>query len=110
MFWWTIAIQLGGGMTISNIMPKHTYMRFLASVVAGWSMGLAIFSIGLSGAPAMEPLMEALGMKLELERVEDRVQESFEACCVADTSDSDLSFDSETDEAFPLSVGKSNFV
>merc|ERR1712232_220414 len=59
-FWWTIAVQLGGGMTLSDAQTRSLPGRLLGTLAAAWSIGIAIVSVGLSSAPVLEPLIEWL--------------------------------------------------
>jgi len=59
-FWWSVAAQLGGGMTLSSASPGTRGGRFLGAVAAAWSIGVAALSVGICSSPAIEPLIERL--------------------------------------------------
>lgn len=64
-FWWCVAVQLGGGMVISNPEFSSRWGRLVGVLVAAWSIGVSSFSIGLSTAPAVEPLIDWLWQQVE---------------------------------------------
>jgi len=55
-FWWCVAAQLGGGMALSGATIATPGGRLTGTLAAAWSIGVAALSVGLSSAPAMEPL------------------------------------------------------
>jgi hypothetical protein len=61
-FWWCVAVQCGGGMALTGVMPENTVGRWIGMAAAAVSIGISIIAMGLSGAPALEPLMIAMGM------------------------------------------------
>lgn len=61
-FWWCVAVQCGGGMALTDVMPENTVGRWIGLMAAAWSIGISIIAMGLSGSPALEPLMIAMGM------------------------------------------------
>lgn len=55
--WLCVAVQLGGGMNLTTATTKTPGGRCLGTLCTAWSIGIATLSVGLSGAPALEPLM-----------------------------------------------------
>jgi len=79
-FWWCVAIQLGGGMSLSDAKVTDNKGRFLAVIMTGVSIGISTLSVSLSGSPAVEPLIEAIGLKLrdkDAEEFRQLVEEEF---------------------------------
>lgn len=68
-FWWCVAVQLGGGMELSNAKVTSLAGMLLATVVVAWSIGILILSVGLSGATVVVPLMDFFGMTLDPEEL-----------------------------------------
>lgn len=66
-FWWTVSIQLGGGMSLTKESVTTFAGRFVGAIIVGWGIGISILAIGVSGAPIVEPLMDKLGMKISAE-------------------------------------------
>eukprot|EP00928_Gymnodinium_smaydae_P011384 TRINITY_DN14208_c0_g3_i1.p1 TRINITY_DN14208_c0_g3~~TRINITY_DN14208_c0_g3_i1.p1 ORF type:complete len:463 (-),score=63.77 TRINITY_DN14208_c0_g3_i1:135-1523(-) len=58
--WWCVAAQLGGGMSLSNGTFRTVGGRAVGSLVAAWSVALTGFSVGLSSAPNVQPLIDCL--------------------------------------------------
>lgn len=68
-FWWCVAVQLGGGMALTSVQIEHVSGMLLATVAVAWSIGISILSVGLSGAPVVEPLMDAMGMTVDADEL-----------------------------------------
>lgn len=64
-FWWCVAVQLGGGMALTSVQIEHLSGMLIATTAVAWSIGISILSVGLSGAPVVEPLMDAMGMTVD---------------------------------------------
>merc|ERR1740117_2482230 len=64
-FWWCVAVQLGGGMALTSVQIEHLTGMLIATTAVAWSIGISILSVGLSGAPVVEPLMDAMGMTVD---------------------------------------------
>lgn len=84
-FWWCVAAQLGGGVELSSKVPDSLVGMLLATMAVAWSIGISILAIGFSGAPVVEPLMNALNMTLDPEEL-DRLGISCKATRRASTS------------------------
>jgi len=68
-FWWCVAVQLGGGMALTSVQIEHLSGMLIATVAVAWSIGISILSVGLSGAPVVEPLMDAMGMTVDADEL-----------------------------------------
>lgn len=65
-FWWCVSVQLGGGMALTDkTIDSGMVSMFLGAILVGWSVGISILTIGMSGAPVVTPLMEAMGMTID---------------------------------------------
>lgn len=69
-FWWCVAAQLGGGVELSSKVPDSLLGMLLATMAVAWSIGISILAIGFSGAPVVEPIMNALHMTLDPEELD----------------------------------------
>lgn len=68
-FWWCVAVQLGGGMALTSVQIEHFSGMLIATIAVAWSIGISILSVGLSGAPVVEPLMDAMGMTVDADEL-----------------------------------------
>eukprot|EP00927_Polykrikos_kofoidii_P050429 TRINITY_DN44346_c0_g1_i1.p1 TRINITY_DN44346_c0_g1~~TRINITY_DN44346_c0_g1_i1.p1 ORF type:complete len:510 (+),score=36.49 TRINITY_DN44346_c0_g1_i1:168-1532(+) len=69
-FWWCAAVQLGGGMALSSY-QVHSFVGMLFGIVlVAWSIGISILSIGVSSCPIVEPLIEAFGLTVNTEELQ----------------------------------------
>jgi len=68
-FWWCVAVQLGGGMALTSVQIEHVSGMLIATVAVAWSIGISILSVGLSGAPVVEPLMDGMGMTVDADEL-----------------------------------------
>lgn len=88
-FWWCVAAQLGGGMSLSGGSFQSFVGRAAGIVVAAWSVALTGFSVGLSSAPGVQPLT-------------DWLLDHSQTCCVtAAPGDDSTSDDSDSEDCKP---------
>jgi hypothetical protein len=69
-FWWCVAVQLGGGMALSSETVNSFAGMLFGAICVAWSIGVSILAIGVSGAPVVVPLMDALGMTIDPEELQ----------------------------------------
>mmetsp|Transcript_54946 Transcript_54946/g.96360 ORF Transcript_54946/g.96360 Transcript_54946/m.96360 type:complete len:533 (+) Transcript_54946:42-1640(+) len=67
---WCVDVQLGGGMDLVTKKPTTEVGMLFGAIVTSWSLGIAIFAIGLSGSPVIVPLIDSLGMTVDPEELE----------------------------------------
>jgi hypothetical protein len=68
-FWWCVAVQLGGGMALSSKQVDSFAGMLFGTICVAWSIGVSILAIGVSGAPVVVPLMDAMGMTIDPEEL-----------------------------------------
>jgi hypothetical protein len=73
-FWWCVAVQLGGGMALTSVQIHSWFGMVIATFAVAWSIGISIVSVGLGGSPAVEPLIEALGMTIDAEELKETMR------------------------------------
>jgi len=64
-FWWCVAAQLGGGMSLSPGVIQTVGGRFLGVMVTANSIAFSVITIGFSGSPATEHLQQTLWMYMD---------------------------------------------
>jgi len=70
-FWWCVAVQLGGGMQLTDASIKTHAGMIVGICVVAWSIGISIVTVGFSGAPITAPLMEALGLNMDKDEFQE---------------------------------------
>lgn len=56
-WWWVVAAELGGGMSLSDGVISSFAGMVLGTLTAAWSIGVAILAVSFAGAPAVEPFL-----------------------------------------------------